>query len=350
MTDELGIKIVTDFSQSISRLKVPGLYSLNYALRNRRTMELGIPLNCIIEPYGYEHVGKSTLAQYIAASLRPYNENALILNMNVDEGVPDVHYTAYIASLAGYKGTIEYINHLTKKGKPRTHEDMLYEMVSRMDEADVGVLDSVGAFQGTSATNDKSGFGTGFTGAKRAITIGEACREILNAFRNSETDKSFIFVNHQHQAVGGRGHRTPGGQALKNAAAVRIRFWRSEHYFVDPQTRKQITGYLAEGQVEKNRYGGTGDYFQLFFLEGRGLHPGLTAMFDCKKFGLAEFGTTVKMDGESYGYINATLIKAALDGDDATFQPFIKKLEDHFAELEKQAKEEPDKEPDKESE
>jgi len=320
MAKKAEIEVVADFSIGIARLR-SDLHSVDYALRNRRTGEAGIPMNCIQEWYGYEFTGKSTLTRYLAAKMNPTGHTII---MNVDEAVPDIDYEKHIASLAGFHGTIEFINHLDSKKKPRKHTEMFDEVLDRFPDVDVAILDSIGAFQGDLETED--GITSGYSEAKRATNFARAVREIMNVMRMSDTNKMFLFVNHQHQAMGGRGHTTPGGQAIKNAAAVRARFWRKKIHTDD---KDHILGYMAEGQVEKNRYGGGGDLFRLFFLEGRGLHLGMTAVYDCEYFGLAELGTTVKLNGESHGYINATLLKAALEGDDAPFEPFIKALDEH---------------------
>lgn len=322
--NDLGIEIVSDQGRGVVRARTR-LSSLDWALRNRRTGELGGPLRTIWEIYGKEHVGKSTLADYISAAVQP--DEGHILIMNVDEAAPDENYAAYIASLAGFTGTIEFISHVTSKGKPRTHDEMLDELVMKLhEEGTAGMLDSVGAYYTTAQS--ESDLGEGFGGAKRAGVLGDACSRILSSLRNSEDDKIFTFINHQREAVGSRGHRTPGGQRIKDAAAVRLRIWRKKHYKYDDN----ILGYRADGKVVKNRYGGKGNQFRLFFLEGRGLHLGMTAVMDADLFGLADLDTTVKLNGESMGYIKADLITAAIEGNDEVFEPFIQSLEEYLEE------------------
>lgn len=317
----MNIEIIGGTGEGIPRLRTK-LFSVDYALRNRRTGEMGIPLRSVIEMSGKEHVGKSTTSRFLAASVNPTGH---ILIMNVDEAVPDPEYDAHIASLAGFEGTLEYIEHF-EKGNLRAHEDMLQEMLERLRDGEVSVciLDSVGSFQAIEEM--KGDMGEGYAEAKRARTMGESARWAMSALRQSEDPGLFIYVNHERDTMGGRGTHTLGGQGLKDRAAVRMNMWRKTHRMTSD--KKQILGFEVEGRILKNRYGGKGDYYNLYFLEGKGLHPGMTAILDGEKFGIVEFSTTVKLHGESMGYINATFLEAALAGDDEPFEPFFKALEE----------------------
>lgn len=50
-------------------------------------------------------------------------------------------------------------------------------------------------------------------------------------------------------------------------------------------------------------------------------------MFDCFDYGLAERGTTVKMDGKSMGYIKKEFLDYAETGKTRKFDPFVEALQ-----------------------
>ena len=62
-------------------------------------------------------------------------------------------------------------------------------------------------------------------------------------------------------------------------------------------------------------------------MGGKGIHIGLSALYDCKRLKLASFGKSITMNGEKYGAMGFVISKA-LAGDDEFFQPFIDALKD----------------------
>jgi len=66
--------------------------------------------------------------------------------------------------------------------------------------------------------------------------------------------------------------------------------------------------------------------FFLFNLAGWGIHPGLTAVYDCLLLGLAKKERVVKLGDQSFGYM-----KDLIDGADdlEMFAPFIKALKEY---------------------
>ena len=67
--------------------------------------------------------------------------------------------------------------------------------------------------------------------------------------------------------------------------------------------------------------------FYFVVLGGKGIHIGLSAMYDCKVLKLATFGKSVTMNGVKYGSMR-TIVAKAHAGEDEFFQPFIDALKD----------------------
>lgn len=88
--------------------------------------------------------------------------------------------------------------------------------------------------------------------------------------------------------------------------------------------------YILEGKVEKNNFGRDDKKFWIAMLGGKGAHIGLTAMYECKRMGIATFGKSVTLGGTKYGSI-ASMLQEAHAGNDEIFQPFIDALKNPSA-------------------
>jgi hypothetical protein len=125
-------------------------------------------------------------------------------------------------------------------------------------------------------------------------------------------------INHVHPNLGGFGTNTPGGETMKYLSAIRIRVKRKEGF--------KDESYVIEGKVYKNRFGYRDRVFYIVMLSGKGIHLGLSAMYDCFLLKLAERGKTVKINGESMGFLKSFFDNAHA-GNDTVFEPFLELLE-----------------------
>ena len=98
----MTIKITGEF-QTIPRVST-GIYSLDVALGNPRTRELGMPLRTYYELYGNPEQGKSTLAYYLAGN---FAKDKTIALCDI-EGL-DMEYVVGALELSGFDG--ELYNH-----------------------------------------------------------------------------------------------------------------------------------------------------------------------------------------------------------------------------------------------
>lgn len=293
-----------------------GLYSLDMALSLRG--EVGVPLRSMMELYGYTNSGKSTLAYYLAGRSTGKG-NISICDLELADGA----YIKTTTERAGLDGNVRLSDITDEKGKPVPHAKMLMNLVEDLSDEETGaiIMDSIGGI--IPPTEAKGDYGEAFMG-KRAQLVGQFVRGMSDVLRIKERPSLSIVINHVSQIIGGRGHSTIGGEALKFFATMRIMLWYQETFRSPDETR--ATGFLVSGKVEKLRYGGRGNSFQFYITPGFGVHEGASAMFDCFEYKLAERGTTVKLDGKSMGYLNKDLLAYAETGKQRKFEPFIERL------------------------
>ena len=153
---------------------------------------------------------------------------------------------------------------------------------------------------------------------QRAKTIADASRWLAAGLRVVEDPKLMVYINHTHPNIGGRGFITPGGNTKTYLANTRV--WIR---VVDSDRPTATGNFLAEAKVQKLKHGGTHAERRgwIYFVPGYGVARGMTAVFDCNKFGLADLGAVVRLDGESHGRLRQ-LIAAELAGEHEVFEPF----------------------------
>jgi len=295
-----------------------GIYSLDCALSSQNV--LGMPLRCLYEIYGRTNAGKSSLVYYLAGKLDP-NKKIELCDL---EGL-DRNYVVSSLGQAGFQGTLHFISGTDeKKKKPRTHEDMMQEMVAnlRNDEVSSSILDSVGAI--VPIAEETGDVGDANMG-RRAKAVAQVVRGLTQAIKYVEPTKIAFVVNHVNAIIGGRGHSTPGGDTLKFLSQVRIMISNDD---VIKDSDDNALAFISKGVVEKLRYGARGGVFKFVILPGIGISPDLTAMVDCFTLGLAERKAVVKVGKDSIGQIGK-LVDAASKGRHDTFYPFYEAIEEY---------------------
>ena len=297
-----------------------GLYTFDLALSNRRTGQLGYPTKSVIEIYGSQGVGKSTMSYFLAGK-RSVTGRVLLCDL---EGL-DVDYLPVAMEQSGFDGTVEVVNSVDNKGKMRSHESMINEMTDRTlydEDVNAGILDSVGAILPT--FESASEIGEGF-GAKRAVIVAQFARKAAYAVNNKLTKPNIFVINHSHMIVsGGMGHQSAGGVVLGYLGIVKIFLRYATKDFI--KTADDVLAFVLEGTVEKLRYGGKCRQFKGAYVPGYGIRPNLTALIDCVNLGLAERGTTVKIGDKSLGFISK-FVEQDLAGNNEAFVPFYELLE-----------------------
>jgi recombination protein RecA len=196
----------------------------------------GIPRGRVIEIYGPESAGKSTLAQSIVAQAQAAGGMAAYID--VEHALDPVY-----ASGIGVNTDDMLIS------QPDTGEQALEicEALVRSNAIDVIVVDSVAAL--VPRAEIEGDMGDAHVGLQARL-MSQALRKLTGAISRSRT--SVIFINQLREKVGivfGNPEVTPGGRALKFYSSVRIDLRRVE-------TLKQGTtpvGSRVRAKIVKNK-------------------------------------------------------------------------------------------------
>jgi len=299
-----------------------GLYGLDHALGFNG--EWALPLRSLYEIYGHPGVGKSSLSYYLACKVAAMGK-VVFADL---EGTMDGKYLLSCANLSGFDGVLGIVNY-SEKSKARSHESMMQEAADSINEEMVNsaVVDSIGMMQ--PIIEREGDIEEAFVG-RRALAVTKFARRSSHWLRISERPKAIFVVNHVNPIIGGRGHDTPGGKALKYAASVRLMMYKAQL----EEKEKELGVLVSEVQVEKLRYGGTNKSRKaiIAILPGIGISPRVTAMYDCLQLGLAKREAYVKVmyRGEWKNVARiGVLLEDAMSGNFGQFAVFEEVLESH---------------------
>lgn len=196
----------------------------------------GLPRGRIIEIYGGESSGKTTLALHCIAEAQKAGGYALFVDA---EHALDTEY----AKVLGVDIDRLFI------AQPTTGEEALEIMDSMVKSGamDLVVLDSVAAL--VPKAEIEGDMGDAFVGLQ-ARMMSQALRKLGGTI--SKTSTAAIFINQLREKVGvmfGNPETTPGGRALKFWASVRLEVRRGEVL----KTGTDSTGARTKVKVVKNK-------------------------------------------------------------------------------------------------
>jgi len=280
-----------------------GLYSFDQAFMSAGG-KIGFPL-ALTEIAGPTNCGKSTLSYSLCGLLSTLVSPSDIALADFEGYDPD--FLLSILKHSKFDGKVKTIQEDTD-GKVL---DGLIDSIK--GSYSFGILDSVAAISPVSEIEgeiEEANMG------RRAKMMNQFCRKMMRVLRD-ESHKAVFMINHVHANIGGFGSVTPGGVSKNYLSAVIMRVKRKEEF--------PDQSYVIEGTVRKNRFGYRGRKFYLFVLAEKGIHLGLTAMYDCFLLGLAERSKTIKIGDQKFGYLKA-LVEKAHAGDTETFEPFVSLL------------------------
>ncbi len=196
----------------------------------------GIPRGRIIEIYGTESSGKTTLALHMIAEAQKRGGNALFVDA---EHALDPDY----ARALGVDVDRLFIS------QPSTGDEALEIMdtLIRSGAFDIAVLDSVAALMPRQEVEGDIG----------DVTVGAQARLMSQALRKlgasaAKSNTAAVFINQIREKVGvmyGNPETTPGGRALKFWASVRLEVRRVDNI----KQGNEIIGVRTRVKVVKNK-------------------------------------------------------------------------------------------------
>jgi RecA/RadA recombinase len=304
----MTIKVLGD-APKIAR-QVTGLYSFDRAFTNGKG-EIGFPIGVGTEIFGATHIGKSTLTYGLAGLIA--NAQSKNIALADFEGF-DPDFLVSVLETVKFNGNVQY---LRSKGDEETLDSLLTQLYE--DEYSVGILDSVGSISPVSEVEGDLGDANM---GRRAFLMAQFSRAAMRLLHFNPSKTIFI-INHYYPKIGGRGGDTPGGEVKDFLLSVRIHVKRK--FLKGKYVEYPDGSYIIEGTVEKNRWGFKDRTFNLFILAGKGLHLGLTAMYDCVMLKKATAEKSIKIGDKSFGYMK-DIVEQAQQGNDAFFMPFFEAL------------------------
>lgn len=282
------------------------LYSLDRAFVNDLG-DLGVPVGHCWEIFGTNHVGKSTFSYALSGILATIQKSNIVL---CDFEGYDRKFLPRVLEGVGFSGKV---NAVTDE-EDENQVDKMIELLNTKDYC-IAILDSVSAI---SPIGEQQGDTGEANMGRRAFIMAQLSRKALHVFRFSKEPKTLIMLNHWLPKMGSRGYQAPGGEVKSFLTTTRVLLKRVEEF--------PDGSYVLQGEVKKNRWGFKDRKFYAFMLTARGIHKGLTALYDCVILGKAEYKNgIVRMNGESLGRMSK-FVKEAKEGNNDIFSPFYAAL------------------------
>ncbi|MBI3638582.1 recombinase RecA [Candidatus Wolfebacteria bacterium] len=246
----------------------------------------GFPKGRIIEVFGPESSGKSTLALHAIAEVQKKNGKVAYIDA---EHALDPEY----AKKLGVKLTDLLIS------QPDSGEDALniLESLVRSGMIDAVVVDSVAAL--TPKTEIEGEMGAQYIGLQ-ARMMSQACRKITALADRSKT--LIIFINQIRDKIGMMGYgdptTTPGGRALKFYASVRIDLRR----IAQIKKGEDVVGNRTRAKVVKNKVAPPFKIAEFDIMYGEGISYEGDVLNTALKYGVVKkTGNTLFFGDEKLG-------------------------------------------------
>ena len=240
----------------------------------------GVPRGRIIEIFGPESSGKTTLALHIVAEAQ--KKGGICAYIDAEHAM-DPEY----AKKLGVQ-----IEHLLIS-QPDTGEQSLeiVDSLVRSGKVDVIVIDSVAALTPKDEIEGDMG---AFHVGKQARLMSQALRKLTAIVAKSKT--IVIFINQIRMQIGvmfGNPETTPGGKALKFYTSVRLDIRR----IAQIKKGEEVMGGRVRGKVVKNKVAAPFKQteFDLMYNEGISREGEMLALGE-------KFGLVSKSSGGSYAY------------------------------------------------
>lgn len=254
----------------------------------------GLPRGRVVEIYGPESAGKSTLAMHIVAEAQKAGGTCAYIDA---EHAMDPAYAAAIGV---------NIDELLIS-QPDSGEQAL-EITDRLVKSaklDVVVVDSVAALTPRSEIEGEMG---DFHVGAQARLMSQALRKLTANINN--TDTICIFINQLREKIGvmfGSPETTPGGRALKFYSSVRLDIRRIESL----KEGVEVVGNKTRVKVVKNKVAAPFKQAEFNIIYGQGISQAAAALdVGVQLEILAKSGNTVSYHDQKIGVGRGACIKA----------------------------------------
>lgn len=333
-----------------------GLWSLDRALSGMKNgkLDLGFPMT-IVEIFGFQGIGKSVFASSLMSIIANHWGTRAVyapfehIDIDLLGSILDFYSCDREISLLGTWDTVKtfFPSYKRSKDENLTDELMLdcFIEAARRKDFCVGIIDSLS----TIYTIGEAGSSVADRNMGRARIVSAFSRALPQALRWRE-DSPFatILLSHKTSPMGGgaptnTGAPTTGGEVKKNVSKVRINLRRLQEPSFEMDSQKNLyenNAFILEGKAEKNNFGRDDKKFWVAMLGGKGAHVGLTAMYECKRLGIASFGKSVNLGGQKFDSV-AKMTAHAHAGNNEIFEPFISALQNP-SKVDKVSQEDPD--------
>jgi len=249
----------------------------------------GIPYGRVIEIFGPESSGKTTLALHAIAQAQAKGGRAAFIDA---EHALDVAYAARIG--------VDVDELLVSQPDCGEQALEIVENLVRSNAIDVVVIDSVAAL--TPRAEIEGMMGDSHMGLQARL-MSQALRKLTSVI--SKTHCSVIFINQMRMKIGvmfGNPETTPGGQALKFYSSVRIDVRRIDKILEKTSDDQEIVGNRTRVKIVKNKIAPPFRKAEFDILYGKGISREGDLIDLGTKHGVIEkSGAYLKYEGETIG-------------------------------------------------
>jgi len=241
----------------------------------------GIPRGRVIEIFGPESSGKTTLALHILAEAQKKGGSVAFIDA---EHAMDPEYAKKIG--------VDVDELLISQPDSGEQALQIVEALVRSENIDVIVIDSVAAL--TPKVEIEGEIGDQHMGLQARL-MSQACRKLASIV--SKTNTIVIFLNQTRMKIGmffGNPETTPGGLALKFYASVRINLQRTAQI----KSGEEIIGNRVRAKIVKNKVAAPFKVceFDIYYNEG------ISQSADILRAGLA--ANIIKQNGNTFQFGN----------------------------------------------
>jgi len=287
-------------------------------------IKIGIPNNLPTLVYGFKGIGKSLFTTSLAGIIAQEQKKDIALRSI--EGF-DREWSSQQLEAVGFQGQVR----LAEGDENEEYNiDKLLNFM-RDESVAVGILDSVAAIQPEAEVNAKSVVEIQM--GRRAQITNKLFRHVTNIPFWRESPLAFFAITHEYKAYSQYEKSTkPGGDGKQYLSRVHIKLSR-EKWSQDTGYVLEDGSFIVKGIIEEFNYGKKGGVFSLFVLGDHGLHRGMSAVWDCLRYGIAKKKGGKVVFGENSIALGATLkelLEDARTGKNAIFQPFIDALQNVY--------------------